>query len=104
RKLLEDRFGASVIQIVERPVIGPIAADAAGAGECFIPSANMILEVVDPAGHPVAAGAAGELVVTPLYEYASPLLRLATDLGVVAPSAPGAMLGVRQVGGIVGTV
>jgi phenylacetate-CoA ligase len=45
----------------------------------------VMLEVVDPAGRPVPAGEAGEIVVTDLYSHEAPFIRYGTgDIGVMS--------------------
>lgn len=100
---IAERFGSRVALVVERPVLGPVAASWSN-DSAYTPSANMIVEVVDSEGKPVGAGQEGELVVTPLYEYACPLLRFAAGLRVLAADEPPVLMGVRRLGGIVGPV
>lgn len=95
-------FGAKVLHLVERPVLGVLAAHC-GSGGYSVPAGTTIVEIVDGAGLPIEPGEIGELVVSPLYEFATPLLRFATGIKAVMPNEPGTILGVRGLIGIKGS-
>jgi phenylacetate-CoA ligase len=96
RRQLSAALQTRIVHLVERPVIGGCAADSGRSPDYLVPSASNVVEIVDRLGLPAAPGEVGQLVVTPLYEYASPLLRLATGLAAVAPTNPETSLGVRS--------
>jgi len=71
-------------------------------GAMHVTDENVILEVVDESGHPVEAGACGEIVVTHLDAYAMPLIRYRTgDAGrrIAEPCACGRGLSRMEVVG-----
>jgi phenylacetate-CoA ligase len=92
-------FGACLRHLIEWPTLGILAASRDGASY-VVPAASNVFEVVDESGRPVASGQAGELLVSPLYEFATPLLRFATGLAAVAPAEPRTILGVRELAGV----
>jgi phenylacetate-CoA ligase len=94
RDRLAEAFGASVLHLVELPVIGLVAASLDGGFS--VPAASVIIEVVDAGGRPVASGSTGEIVLTPLYEFATPLLRFATGIAAETTAEPGLAFGVRR--------
>ena len=104
RKQLAAALHARVVHLVERPVVGICAADSGRSTGYLVPAASDIVEIVDRFGLPTAPGEVGQLVVTPLYEYACPLLRLATGIAAVAPADAGTSLGVRSLAKIVGPI
>ena len=55
-----------------------------------------VVEVVDAEGHAVGGGEVGELIVTPLYEYATPRLRFATGYSASPDLKPESLIGVRH--------
>ena len=98
---IERAFCARIIHFVERPMLGVLAA-CCGSNDYAVPSGTNIVEVVDQVGLPVRPGEIGELVVSPLYEFATPLLRFATEINAVMPDDAGTILGVRRLCGING--
>jgi phenylacetate-CoA ligase len=65
--------------------IGPLALQCPEAGTYHVQAENVYLEVLRPDGTPCAPGELGRVVVTPLHNFAMPLLRY--ELGDIA--APG---------------
>jgi hypothetical protein len=104
REKLAAALQARIVHLVERPVVGALAADAGGSPDYLVPAVSNIVEIVDRFGFPTAPGEAGQLVVTPLYEYACPFLRLATGIAAVAPADPRTSLGVRSLAKVVGSI
>jgi hypothetical protein len=104
RQQLSAALQARIVHLVERPVVGLCAADAGRSPGYLVPAASNLVEIVDRFGLPTARGEVGQLVVTPLYEYACPLLRLATGIAAVAPVDPGTSLGIRSLARIVGPI
>lgn len=92
-------FGARLRHLMEWPTLGIIAASR-DDGTYAVPAASNVIEVVDEAGSPVTNGRTGELLISPLYEFATPLLRFATGVMAVAPAETRTMLGVRDLAAI----
>jgi phenylacetate-CoA ligase len=61
-----------------------------------LPAATAVVEVVDAQGRPAANGEPGQLVLTPLYEYAIPLLRFATGIAARGAPCPPTLIGLRK--------
>lgn len=84
REVIEQAFGAPVaLEYGCRD--GGLLACQCRAGRLHVPEENVIVEVLDPAGRPVAPGRTGEVVVTNLECLATPMIRYRTgDLAIVA--------------------
>lgn len=95
RARIEDGAGVPVTHLVEDDDLGIVAASDPSGGY-IVPAATAVIEVVDATGRPVTDRSVGEVVVTPLYEYAAPRLRLATGLMAIADPYPGTLIGVRR--------
>jgi phenylacetate-CoA ligase len=81
--LAEETFSSRVISILSSIEAGVIAIRCP-VGEGFhIQSELLLAEILDEAGRPCEAGEFGELVVTPFYNYAMPLIRYRTGDYVV---------------------
>lgn len=79
---IADLETVTIRRLVTIPGIGAIAAEQPeGRGYWLQPTATLC-ELLDAEGGPVPPGAAGRLVVTPLHNFAMPILRL--DLGITA--------------------
>jgi phenylacetate-CoA ligase len=95
---------ARIVHLIEWPVLGILAVNDPDRAGYLLPGATVIAEAVDADGHAVGPGGEGELVVTPLYEYATPLLRFATGLSVVAPDRSETRLGLRRLAELRGLI
>jgi|HubBroStandDraft_6_1064221.scaffolds.fasta_scaffold34915_2 phenylacetate-CoA ligase len=95
RAAIEAAIGVPVVHIIEEPALGIIAASDPRGGY-LVPAATAVVEVVDAEGRPAASGEPGELVLTPLYEYAMPLLRYATGIAAIAAPGPPTLIGLRK--------
>ena len=63
---------------------GCIAFECAEHGRLHVQAEDVLVDVLDDAGRPCAAGAVGQVVVTPLHNFAMPLIRYAVgDLAEV---------------------
>jgi phenylacetate-CoA ligase len=88
-------FSAPVIRIIEHSLLGPVAASDP-VGGFSVPAGTAIVEIVGSSGRPVSNGETGEILLTPLYEYAFPLLRLATGVLARAGAEQTTNLGIRK--------
>jgi phenylacetate-CoA ligase len=70
-----DVFGSRVINVLASAEGGIIAIECPESGLFHIQSEQVLAEIIRPDGSACEAGEVGELVVTPLYSYATPLLR-----------------------------
>jgi phenylacetate-CoA ligase len=75
RAVAARAFGSRIIDSFSSAEGGVIAIQCPETGLFHIQSEQVLAEIVSPTGEPCAAGATGEVVVTPLYGYATPLLR-----------------------------
>jgi len=78
--LCRDVFGLAPIAAAILPETGCIALQCPEHGAMHTMAEGMIAEVLDAAGQPCAPGQQGRLVVTPLHNFAMPLLRYDTRL------------------------
>ena len=72
---VHDVFGSRVINVLASAEGGIIAIECPESGVFHIQSEQVLAEIIRPDGSACEAGEVGELVVTPLYSYATPLLR-----------------------------
>jgi len=85
RHVIEEAFGCRVYDHYGSAEAGPVAGECR-AGNLHVFSFVSEVEVLDPAGHPVLPGEEGRLVLTPLHNYAMPLIRYDTaDMAQVGP-------------------
>jgi hypothetical protein len=91
-RAIAEGLAVDVRQLFTVAGVGVVASGRMDDGYT-VAAGSMVVEVVDPAGRPSAVG---ELVVTPLYEYSRPLLRLATGVAATALGEPSTILGVRR--------
>jgi phenylacetate-CoA ligase len=77
RELIREAFGAPVANEFGSRDIG-FTAHETPHGQMLLMSESIILEVVDPDGHPVAVGELGEAVATGLCSDAQPFIRYRT--------------------------
>jgi phenylacetate-CoA ligase len=102
RRRVESGFGVRVRQNYGLNEIGPVAPECE-AGRFHIHTEHCWVEIVDDAGHAVAPGETGRLLVTSLNNAAMPLLRY--DTGDLATAVSGDCRCGRSLpsfGGIVG--
>ncbi len=86
RDLVRDHWGANVVDSYSCREIGPIAFQCPEGPAYHVHAENVVLEVLDEAGAACKPGETGRVVVTPLHNFAMPLLRY--DLGDFAEVAP----------------
>ncbi|MEO8667673.1 MAG: hypothetical protein ABI399_04100 [Bauldia sp.] len=73
--LARQRFGSHVIDILTSSEAGPIAIQCPDSNLLHIQSERILVELLNETGRPCAPGETGEVVVTPFYNYAMPLIR-----------------------------
>lgn len=91
RQQLETAWGARVFDHWGMTELGPLATESVGyRGGLYVLESECIAEIIDPQGtQPVPAGEPGELVITNLGRWGSPLLRYRTGDIVRADTTPG---------------
>jgi phenylacetate-CoA ligase len=92
RELCRTAFGAEIADTYGAEEVGHIAAQCRDCGEYHVSAEATHVELLDAKGTPAKPGELGRVVVTPLYNYAMPLIRY--ELGDMAevsttPSACG---------------
>jgi phenylacetate-CoA ligase len=75
RRLTQESFGSTVIDILSSAEAGIIAIQCPESGKYHVQSEIVLAEILDADDNPCGPGEVGELVVTPLYNYATPLIR-----------------------------
>lgn len=75
--LCRQAWGARVTDIYSATEVGYIALQCPEHGHYHIQSEATLVEVLDDEGRPCAPGEVGRVVVTPLHNYAMPLIRYA---------------------------
>jgi len=89
RELCRAVFGAEIADTYGTSEAGHIAAQCRDCGEYHISMEAIIVEVLRADGSPAGAGEIGRVVVTPLYNYAMPLIRYELgDMAEVGSSSP----------------
>ena len=89
RALAETTFGSRVINVLSSQEGGVIAIECPASGLLHIQSEAVIVEIISDTGDPCQVGEVGELVVTPLYNYATPLIRYRSgDFVEKGPACP----------------
>lgn len=82
RQRLTDAFKAPVVDIYTCEEAGYLALQCPQTGNYHVQSENVLLEIVDDKGQPCAAGQPGQVLITTLHNYATPLIRY--ELGDIA--------------------
>lgn len=75
RQSCEQTWGAKLVDIYSANEIGYIALQCPEYPHYHIQSENILVEILDDAGHPCKAGDTGRVVITTLNNYATPLIR-----------------------------
>jgi phenylacetate-CoA ligase len=90
RALVREAWGVSIADIYSCKEVGYLALQCPEhEGHLHVQSETVLLEVLDEQGRPCAPGAVGRVVVTPLYNFAMPLLRYAIgDYAMVGGPCP----------------
>lgn len=74
-KLASEMFGSRTIDILTSSEAGPIAIQCPKSHRLHIQSERVLVEILHDDGTPCRPGETGEVVVTPFYNYAMPLIR-----------------------------
>jgi phenylacetate-CoA ligase len=86
RELIAEKLGAKLVGIYSCEEVGYVATECPVAAHYHVCSEMTFVEIVDDAGLPVAPGQPGRVLVTGLYNYATPFIRY--DIGDVAIEDP----------------
>lgn len=85
RKIMEAGFGIRVVNEYGAAELGLLAFEDA-SGDWLLNEETVLIEVVDDDGQPVQPGQSGRIVVTDLYNKATPMIRYELgDIGVIKP-------------------
>lgn len=90
RTLCRDVWSLPLADVYSCEEAGYIALQCPQVAEHYhVQAENLLVEVLDAAGRPCAAGATGEVVLTTLHNFAMPLIRYALgDFAQVGPPCP----------------
>ncbi|MFN4144105.1 phenylacetate--CoA ligase family protein [Aestuariivirga sp.] len=89
RAAAQEAFGSTIIDSFASAEGGVIAVQCPEAGLYHIQSEQVLAEIISLHGKPCAPGEAGEVIVTPLYGYATPLIRYRSgDFAEAGPACP----------------
>ncbi len=102
RVLCRRAFRADVIDSYGAIECGQIALQCPDALHYHVNGETVFLELVDSEGRPVEPGGVGEVVVTPLHNYAFPLIRYQLDDFAVSGTACSCGRGLPVIAGIKG--
>lgn len=75
RNEIERQLGCSIVQVYASTECGRMATTCAECGRYHVHAETAYLEVVSDDGTPTAPGDTGSVLVTPMYNYAMPLIR-----------------------------
>jgi phenylacetate-CoA ligase len=89
RQLCTEVWHAALSDMYSAVEVGYIALQCADREHYHVQMEAALVEVLDAAGNPCVPGEIGEVVVTPLHNYATPLIRYAIgDYAEVGPPCP----------------
>lgn len=89
REAVRDAWDAPLIDIYSAQEVGVVADQCPDNDHYHVPAETILVEVIDEAGEPCAPGQVGRVLVTPLFNYAMPLLRYELgDYAEVGPPCP----------------
>lgn len=86
RELVRQRLGARLVGVYSCEEVGYIATECPVNPHYHVVTENTLVEIVDDNGQPVEPGTSGRVLVTGLYNYATPFIRY--DLGDIAIADP----------------
>jgi len=98
RIAVERELGVGIVDSYSSQELGVIAIQCPVSGDYHVMAENLLVEVLDAQGRPCAPGESGEVVVTDLHNFATPLVRYAIGdhAEVGAPCACGRTLPVLR--------
>ncbi len=79
RRACREHWGVPIVDMYSSQEVGYIALQCPESENYHVQSENLLLEVLNEQGQPCVAGEVGRVVVTPLHNFAMPLLRY--DIG-----------------------
>lgn len=89
RDLCRDVWGLEIADVYSTQETGYLASQCPEEGAYHVQSESVLLEVLDDEGLPCQPGQVGQVVVTPLHNFAMPMLRYAVgDLAEVGAPCP----------------
>ncbi|MEQ8231369.1 MAG: AMP-binding protein [Gammaproteobacteria bacterium] len=89
RERCRERWGVALTDVYSSRELGYLAMQCPVSTHYHVMSETLYVEVLDERGVPVPPGGVGQLVVTPLTNFATPLLRYAlNDWAELAPPCP----------------
>lgn len=89
RELCREVWGLPIVDMYSTQEAGYLALQCPEREHYHVQSEAMLLEVLNPEGEPCGPGEVGEVVITPLMNFAMPLIRYAVgDLAEVGPPCP----------------
>ncbi|GIK81342.1 MAG: adenylyltransferase [Alphaproteobacteria bacterium] len=77
REIVAQRMGARIAGIYSCQEVGHIAHECPQHGHYHVFAENMLVEILDDASRPTPPGELGQVVLTSLYNYATPFIRYA---------------------------
>ena len=86
RMRCQAQWGLDIVDLYSSRELGYLALQCPVSGAYHIMAETVLVEILDPAGNSVGPGGIGRVVVTPLHNYATPLLRY--DLNDYAEVGP----------------
>ena len=89
RTLCRDVLGVRIVHNYTAAETGWMALQCPQSDVLHVQSESCLLEIVDDANHPVSPGQTGRVLVTPLHNFATPLLRYEIgDTATLGPPCP----------------
>lgn len=89
RQLCRQAWGVPVTDMYSAQEVGYIALQCPEAGRYHVQAESVLVEIVDAGGASCAPGEVGRLVLTPLHNFAMPLIRyLIGDYAAFGPPCP----------------
>jgi phenylacetate-CoA ligase len=102
RRLAREVWGVGIADVYSSVEVGYIGLQCPDHEHYHVQSESVLLEVVDEAGRPCAPGEVGRVLVTPLHNFAMPMLRYAigdhAEVGAACPCGRGLPVVARILG------
>jgi phenylacetate-CoA ligase len=86
RALVKDAWGVGMVDSCFLPQLGYVALQCPQHDHFHVQSESVLVEIIDDGGNPCIEGRVGHVVVTPLHNFAMPLIRYRT--GELAEPGP----------------